>query len=74
MAIKRQKGSSLTLYFDAGLDEKGKTIIKTKRISYLDLAVTEEACFTIANALATLTVRPLLETRKTEEYIILEEI
>jgi hypothetical protein len=71
MAEAKLRGSSLRLVFDYGMDEKGKPVYKTKTFSNIRLEATPDQLSQAANALGSLSEKPLVRVERSDQLDIL---
>lgn len=71
VAIKRN--SKLKLVMNAGLNEKNKTITKSKTVQHARMEADNEVLFNIAQGFAALQKHSLTNVFKHDEYELLEE-
>lgn len=62
--IEAKNPSSLKVKFDCGLNDTGKTIVKSRTYSNLKPDATNLDVYNVANALASLQQHPVLEIAK----------
>ncbi|WP_170007259.1 DUF1659 domain-containing protein [Bacillus fonticola] len=58
--------SRLTLIFEEGVDENGEPQYKTKSFTTIRPTATPEELYTVAQALAALSVYPLMDVERTD--------
>lgn len=73
MASQAIQDSQLRLKFDAGLDGEGKTIYKNKNYNNVKTSATADQLYDVANAIADLTSRPLVDINRNDTFIIIGE-
>lgn len=71
MAEANLRASSLRLVFDYGLDEKGKQVYKAKTFSNIRLEATPDQLSQAANALGSLSDKPLVRVERSDQLDIL---
>ncbi|WP_174614861.1 DUF1659 domain-containing protein [Virgibacillus ihumii] len=73
MAVAQMVDSRLSLILDDGLDpESGEQVFKSKSFNNVKTAATADQLFTIANALAPLQQRPLVNIERKDNSEITE--
>jgi hypothetical protein len=71
MAVSETKNpSALKIKFDCGLDDKGKTIVKTRSFSNVADNATSQNVLDVANALVGLQIHDALEILKQDNTIL----
>jgi hypothetical protein len=70
MAQALLENTKLRLVFEAGTDEKGNVIYKTKTYANVNEAATADQLFQAANAISALSTRPLVGINREDRYNI----
>ena len=71
MAVSETKNpSALKIKFDCGLDNDGKTIVKSRTFSNVAAAATSQNILDVANALVGLQIHDVLEVLKQDNTIL----
>ncbi len=71
--ISTELEGKVKLMFNAGSDEEGKMITKSKTLSRVKSNAADEDIYTVSNEIARLQEYPVTSIRKTEEYDLISD-